>query len=332
MRIAFALPALAAMGLAALGAATPKTKVVVTSTSKTDTPAKKGEASSQAAAWARTLEIFFAEAMTDKFPCSSSMTPSDLSDLLGHERDLELLGAGGDPATLASLANSLDARYLIGVTVTQSGGRSAVSVVVIDAKSAKVLSRNSRVIPVDSGAADALQDFANQSVASLGGLFIKCATPGWKGSITVTTTMDKKGKNANGKDTFTENGSATLACTLTGAGSNAICSYSSNYVMAGNGVTLQITKTAEKADVYADASLVGGKLTLEIGVVPVLVTVKNSIASDDSGPAHEGIASESFEVQATPDPKSQSGSWSDPNPMLKQLGSSIKVDWSLTKD
>ena len=84
MRIALALPALAAMGLAALGAATPKTKVVVTSTSKTDTPAKKGEASSQAAAWARTLEIFFAEAMTDKFPCSSSMTPSDLSDLLGY--------------------------------------------------------------------------------------------------------------------------------------------------------------------------------------------------------------------------------------------------------
>jgi hypothetical protein len=332
MKTAIALSALAAIGFATAGGAAPNTKVFVMSTTKTDTPAKKGEASSEAAAWARALETFTAQALTSKFPCSSTMTPSDVGALMGHERDLQLLGAGGDPATLASLANSMDAAYLIGVTVTQLAGRSTVTMTVIDARTAKVLSRTMRVIPVDGGALDALEDFANRSVAGIGGPFIKCGPAGWKGTINVTITKDLKGKHANGKDTFTEQGNAVLECNLSGEGSKATCSYNSTYQLQGSGVTLDIAKTAAKSSASASASLSGGKLSLQIGVIPVTVVTKNSLAPGDSTPSQESITNQSFEVPAAPNPKSQSGTWTDPNPVMKQLGATVKVDWSLTRE
>jgi hypothetical protein len=312
--------------------AAPKTKIFVMSTVKTDAPAKKGEASSEAAAWARTLEIYLAEALTAKFSCSSTMTLADVGALLGHERDLQLLGAGGDPATLASLGSSVDAKYLISVTVTQAGGNTTVSTVVIDTRKAAVIARNVRVIPVNRGAADALEEFAKQSVGALGSSFIKCGTPGWKGSISVTTTKDMQGKNANGGGSSSEYGSATLECQLTGEGSRAVCSYNSSYVMQGNGVTLEITKTASKAEGFADASLGPRGLTLSIGVIPLTVVTKNSLAGGAADTSQESLTNQTFEVAATGNAKSQSGTWADPNPVTKQLGATVKVDWSLTKE
>jgi hypothetical protein len=104
------------------GAAQEKTKIFITSTSKTDTPKKGSETMSEAESWARHMEIFTAEALAESSPCSESMTPTDVGNLLDHERMRQLLGSGGDPATLASIADSVNAQYLVYINVTQFGG------------------------------------------------------------------------------------------------------------------------------------------------------------------------------------------------------------------
>jgi hypothetical protein len=62
------------------GAAPEKTKIFITSTSKTDTPKKGSEAMSEAESWARHMETFTAEALAESSPCSESMTPTDDAD------------------------------------------------------------------------------------------------------------------------------------------------------------------------------------------------------------------------------------------------------------
>jgi hypothetical protein len=150
-----------------------KTDVVFKSTTKTDAPARPGQASSEADAIARAMEIFLAEALDKARPCTASLTDSDLRALLDHERQRELLGSGDDAALLA-IAGAVGSNSIVHVDVIQSQGKATVTLSTLDTRTAKATQRDQQTMPIDGNAVDTLAAFADKYAQSLASQMPAC--------------------------------------------------------------------------------------------------------------------------------------------------------------
>jgi hypothetical protein len=158
----------------------------------------------------------------------------------------------------------------------------------------------------------------------------KGAGRGWRGNVTVTTTKHVEGKNPSG-DPFTESGTGKLVCELTGREDQASCSYSSEYELKGKDASTETKQHVSDYRTHVGVSVADGKLMLSFSVIPVTVDSKIRIAGQSFSDTSSGtLTNSSYVLPASANSAaSQSGTWTDPNPILEKLGSKIVVTWSL---
>lgn len=292
----------------------------ITWTFKTDQPAKSGQASSEAEAIARALGSFVAIEFDKKFPCGGSTTLADIEQQYGHQRMRDLLGAADSPETMAAIAASQGARNSVNLTITQTGSTVKVDAVVVDSASRKVTAQKSSTYSVSASLLDQLEAFAESLVAGLAGTIPRCNGKGWAGLVRVS--YEAKGSN----DKISEEGSGTLSCRLFGDEGNARCSYNSSHVLKGSGGAITTTKSAKNVETSASASVTGGRLSINIGSIPVMRKMTAPMGIDIP-PTEENLAGEQFDLPASPSQTSQSGEFSP-----ESLGNmKVTISWSLTK-
>lgn len=154
---------------------------------------------------------------------------------------------------------------------------------------------------------------------------------GWQGTVTVITSKHLEGKSPDGKP-FVEDGAAQLECLLVGRGEDAVCNFESKGSTTGNGASIAVTKKAAGYETSVSISVRGGKLYLGTAVIPVEGTQTVTVAGQTfSDKIQDNITNETYVVPAGADPNRLSGQWTDPNPVLAQLGGKVMVSWSLTR-
>lgn len=143
--------------------------IFITSGSKTDQPARPGQASDEATAVSHYLQDRIAIELQDQYPCTSITEDRDIAALLKWEHDRSLVDPNYESG-LSNIAGSLGARYLISVTATQVGGQIYLQASCMDTRTVKTLERADKQTTSQNavGRADALaRDFAK----ALGRLF-----------------------------------------------------------------------------------------------------------------------------------------------------------------
>jgi hypothetical protein len=156
------------------------------------------------------LEGQVTKLLMDKYPCAQPTRASDVSNVLDHNRQRELLGTDTEE-DMNTLAGSLGVKYLVSLTVTQMGsGQFAMSASMMSAGTAQSQARSGTVAGGGEAAFDAAEAFAKQFVDSLGSLsqFSKSncePTNPWTGTITykLLKNDDKNDSRKTGDQTGT---------------------------------------------------------------------------------------------------------------------------------
>ena len=272
MRSSFLLALTLLAGSSSMLAASP-TKIFIGSSSKSDTPAQPGSAGTEADAVAKQMEVYAAIALSDQFPCTSSMRPSDVGAMLSWER-LKALLADPTPGAMESIGSALGVKVVVEFQVTQSGGQTTISGTASNTKSGAGIARDTMTVPNNGNMADAMEAFANSLVASMGG-GIKCdPSTGWKGTVTITFGMsgkitDQKNNPAQGSSSFNEQ------CDV--KGSNAHCSISFTSSASGRDSSFN-SQANGSADTSASVTNYKGRTAVEIGTVKIKGTSQMTTA------------------------------------------------------
>lgn len=274
--------------------------------------------------WGSTLANLIGQQLDAKYPCGSTMDQAAAAALLDNERKRWLLGADEDPGRLAAIGGAVGARTVIHITVTMMGGESieaVVKVAAVDTVTAKTVAHRVEPIPIDDNPDIAIKRLAAEFVGSLAGGVPKCKGRDWAGNVTIA--YEAKGTSADRK--YSEDGSGSLVCQLSGDGPAAKCTYSSTFNQRGTGGTITWKKTAKDADNSVSASVSGGKLKLAIGAMRVRASMNGPGVTIE--PTPEDLGAESYEVPAGPDPNRQAGTFSPP-----ALGTvKVTVSWDLSR-
>jgi hypothetical protein len=292
-------------------------KVFITSTSKTNQPAKAGEASSEAAAIARQMEVFTAEALSDQFPCSSSLTTDDVGALLNWERQRDLLG-NPSPENLAAIAASLGTQTLIDYQVTQIGDRVTVTGTAMSSANGKTLARKTVALPQGDGMVDAMEAFAKEFAGSMGQASPKCKG-GWKGTISVEFAGGGTAPSPETHDVLSGNSSLHLDCQVQNSLANCTVTFSSNATTKDSSYGAQVN---DKAETSVSIDVAGGKTTIKLGMVTVHGT-RNLTIQGMGGESKDEFQFGGWTAEAAGKPgDSVSGSWTD--------GAGTTISWSLS--
>lgn len=272
MRSTFLLALTLLAGAASVQAAS-QTKIFIGSSSKSDTPTQPGSAGTQAAAVASQMEFYTAIALSDQFPCTSSMRPSDVGALISLERMKTLLD-NPTPGSIESIGSAIGVQVVVTFQVTQHGGQTTISGSASNSKTNAGIARNVMTIPNDGNMANAMEAFANSFVASMGG-GIKCdPSTGWKGTVTITSNTsgkltDQKNNPAQGTSSFNEQ------CAV--KGSNAHCTIT--FTSSANGKDSSYSAQANGTDdTSASVTTYKGRTAVQIGTVKIKGTNQLSIA------------------------------------------------------
>ncbi len=253
------------------------TKIFIGSSSKSDTPAEPGSAGTQAAAVASQMEVYAAIALSDQFPCTSSMRPSDVGALVSWERMKTLLD-NPTPGSIESIGSALGVQVVVVFQVTQYGGQTTISGSASNTKTNAGIARDTMTIPNNGNMANAMEAFANSFVASMGG-GIKCdPNTGWKGTVTITS-------NTSGKLTDQKNnpaqGTSSLNEQCDVKGSNAHCSITFTSSASGKDSTYN-SQANGTDDTSASVTTYKGRTAIEIGMVKIKGTSNLTIAGMDA--------------------------------------------------
>ena len=305
--------------LVAAPAAAQGLRIFTTHTSKTDVPARKGEAGTQAEAAARALQNFVDEELKKRFPCAETLTQDDAFNLLDVQRQKALLTGSDDSATLKSLADALGTGYVISVSVTESQGVLNVSGFMQDTAAAKAVARLSDRFPADGNAVDRLEAFARALVASIAGP--KCPGP-WKGIITITMSDGMSGSAAgSGGGGWSLNGTMSMSCQVEGSQAQCIA-----HRMTGGSGAKGSTEIVEdgKGTAVITFSRRDGKVSLDISAGQFMgTTTVGGPKGQMSMPGPMQVGTYHAEGQAGKDPNKENGSWSD--------GKGTTINWSLSR-
>jgi hypothetical protein len=144
----------------------------------------------------------------------------------------------------------------------------------------------------------------------------------WNGSIVVTIASGDTSTASSGKKS-SSSGKGELTCHFSGVGSNAVCSYSSHYIVQGPGGFITTDKNANNVPVDVQVTIANGKLTLGIGRIPVTVDMKSSVIA--LGSEQDSVTFEDYIVPASKDPDTQIGSWTDSS----LPGMTTTIQWSI---
>jgi len=130
-----------------------------------------------------------------KFPCSHYLDDSAVATMLSVERQRQLLGSSNDvDSRLAQLGASVGARYLIAVSVQESGDKVAINGTVLDDQTAKAICRSDITAGVGQAAIAPIDQFAHNLVAGMSS-GPKC-TGFWSGTVTITTSREGHGQGS----------------------------------------------------------------------------------------------------------------------------------------
>ena len=239
-------------------------KIFITSSSTTDQPAKPGQASSEAAAAARQMEVFTAEALSDQFPCSSSLTPSDVSAMLDWEKQKALLN-NPSPNVLNQIASGLGAKILINYTVIQTGNNVTVSASATNTANGSTIFRNAMTIPRNQDLVDAMESFAKSFASSMGSGGPKCSG-NWTGTVSVTE--EKRGKGTFGDGGPQVKGDRTLHVDCQVQGSVANCQVSYKGSMSGKNGGFN-DKASGQAETSVSVGLINGRVSIKLSMLRV---------------------------------------------------------------
>ena len=292
-------------------------KIFITSTSKTNQPAKAGQASSEAAAIARQMEVFTAEALSDQYPCSSSLTTDDVGALLNWERQRDLLG-NPSPENLAAIAASLGTQTLIDYQVTQIGDRVTVTGTAMSSANGKTLARKTVALPQGDGMVDTMEAFAKDFAGSMGQAGPKCKG-GWKGTISVEFAGGGTAPSPETHDVLSGSSSLHLDCQVQNSLANCTVTFSSNTTMKDTNYSAQVN---DKAETPVSIDVVGGKTTIKIAMVTVHGT-RNLTIQGMGGESKDEFQFGGWTAEGAGKPgDSLSGSWTD--------GAGTTISWSLS--
>jgi len=292
-------------------------KIFITSTSKTNQPAKAGQASSEAAAIARQMEVFTAEALSDQFPCSSSLTTDDVGALLSWERQRDLLG-NPSPENLAAIAASLGTQVLIDYQVTQIGDRITVTGTAMSSANGRTLARKTVALPQGDGMVDAMEGFAKEFAGSMGQAGPKCKG-GWKGTVSVASSGGGSAPTPDGHDTMKGNSSLHLDCQVQNSLANCTVTFSSSMNTKDSNYS---AKASGQVETPVSVDVADGKTTIKIGMVTVHGTRSLSLAGM-GGESADDFQFGGWTAEGAGKPgDSLSGSWSD--------GAGTTVSWGLS--
>jgi hypothetical protein len=143
--------------------------IFITSGSKTDQPAKSGQASDEATAASHYLADRIAIELQNQYPCASITEDRDIAALLKWEHDHSLLDPNYE-SDLANVAGSVGARYLISVTATQVGGQIHLQASCMNTRSVQTLARAGQQATAQN-AIDKADSLARDFAKALGHLF-----------------------------------------------------------------------------------------------------------------------------------------------------------------
>jgi hypothetical protein len=143
-----------------------------------------------ALAYADYFEAQVESLLQAQYPCINMTSTSGIAEVLKLKRDQALLGV--DPGDLSSVAGALGARYLIDLTITDTGsGQVGLTATMMNSATLQKLAMDSSAAPAGDPDAvlDAIEALAKQFVDSLGGMTAfspgKCnPTNLWWGTIT----------------------------------------------------------------------------------------------------------------------------------------------------
>ena len=299
-------------------AAPPSNKIFITSTSKTDQRVQPNQASSEAAAIARQMEVFTAIALSDQYPCSNSMTSEDVHNLLNWERQRDLLG-NPSPDALASIATSLGANVLVSYQVTQLGDRVTVTGSVINAATGRTLEHKTTTLPGGYETVDAMEAFAKDLAASMGQVGPKC-NGGWKGTVTVESSGGGSAATPGRNDTLQGTSSLHLDCKVQASVGNCTVTFGSSMATKESNYS---AKASGKVETPVTVNLVGGKVTINIAMVTVHGTKSLMLGGMDASSEDDfQFGGWSAEGTARAGSSSLTGAWSD--------GAGTTISWSLS--
>jgi hypothetical protein len=276
MRSSFLLALTLLAGSSNMQAASP-TRIFIGSSSTSDTPAQPGSAGTQAAAVANQMEVYAAIALSDRFPCTSSMRPSDVGALLSWERMKTLLD-NPTPGAIESIGSALGVQIVVEFQVTQYGGQTTISGSASNAKTGAGVARNTMTIPNDGNMANAMEAFANSFVATMGG-GIECdPSTGWKGTVTITSNTsgkltDQKNNPAQGTSNFNEE------CDVKGPNAHCTVTFTSSASAKDSSYSSQANGTA---DTSVSVTTYKGRTAIQIGTVKIKGTNQLTIAGMDA--------------------------------------------------
>jgi hypothetical protein len=125
-----------------------------------------------------------------QYPCVAQISDSDISILLDHSRQKQLLG-GEDNGELAAVAGALGADNLISVKVTAVGGQISMNVTASNTSNGQMVTNMARMTGNGEEALDAAESLAQQFVNGLSSLKGRCDAR-WIGGIKWENRMETK--------------------------------------------------------------------------------------------------------------------------------------------
>ena len=271
-------------------------------------------------------------AFRTKYPCLDSMAMDDIESLLSVAKDRALLGTPGHEKDVAAIATAMERDVIIHLSATgMGGGRTSLSGVAIDGKTAQALARKSAIIS-DSDVA-AMTRFAEELVAGIGLKGVKCPGP-WEGTLAFKLEHSERTQKSGAPYEVTALHSARCIVNAEHP-REGVCSASITKVTkerCPSGVDCSTTlsgKAETTARVYFGVD--EGKVVVLIDSMKIPVEISGPGAFGGKGPIDHPLGNWRVEAPAGSDSLSQSGTQTLPLAKSDTVNSVVTVTWEMRR-
>ena len=147
--------------------------------------------------------------LMDQYPCASTMTDDDMTNILEFERQKELMG-NKDEGVISNVAGAIGAQYLVSVNVIQVNSTFTMTATGLDDRRGKAVSRQGSVANSEGEATYVAISLAEEFVSDFINSMPDCYVNEWVGTITYSRVL--QGQSQTKEEGF---GSGTTTTEIT---------------------------------------------------------------------------------------------------------------------
>ena len=221
------------------------------------------------------FESRFEIGLKNKFPCTSSLSQSDVSNLLELERQKELLGVG-DINQLSNIAEAMKCDYLVSLSIKVLGNNTIIEAFIVKKGQDKVISRISESAPNGDASLDAIEKVTKQLIDGLQQYNSQlCHEKTWTGTITIEQHTSETLLNVDpNKPGGRNKGDISVHCVV----DNNVAQCTINYfdqISGAEGNSTTVASGSDQTDV--SISVIDGKTSINLGMVRAKGTSSGSL-------------------------------------------------------